>query len=178
MSLVHGTGVDGATATGVNPVMIAGKDAAGNIDTLKVESGVASFSDAALAALIGEKQASPTANTLLARIKALETALAGTLDVTLSGSILAKDPATGNPVELTAVQDDNEDWVLRIVDAAPFAYDQTAESLKTISGMELYGKSTDIKPTTGVITGTSYYEIDTQDLYMWDGTAWVYQFSM
>lgn len=86
MSLVHGTGVDGATATGVNPVLIAGKDAAGNIDTMKVESGVASFSDAALAALIGEKQASPTAYTLLARIKALETALAGTLTMQLSGS--------------------------------------------------------------------------------------------
>jgi len=30
------------------------------------------------------------------------------------------DPATGNPVEVTAIQDGSGDWVLRIVDASPY----------------------------------------------------------
>lgn len=40
------------------------------------------------------------------------------------------------------------------------------------SNMELYGKSTDIKPTTNLKVGTSFFEIDTTDAYMWDGSSW------
>jgi hypothetical protein len=39
--------------------------------------------------------------------------------------------------------------------------------------MELYGKSTDTKPTTGLKVGTSFFEIDTKTVYMWDGSTWV-----
>lgn len=45
-------------------------------------------------------------------------------------SLLGKDQATNNQVPLTAVQDKNGNWVLRIVDAAPFAYDETLDALK------------------------------------------------
>ncbi|MGZ3814832.1 MAG: hypothetical protein ACXVA0_24070 [Mucilaginibacter sp.] len=40
------------------------------------------------------------------------------------------------------------------------------------SNMELYGKSTDTKPTSNVKVGTSFFEIDTKTVYMWDGTSW------
>jgi hypothetical protein len=42
----------------------------------------------------------------------------------------------------------------------------------TGSNMELYGKSTDTKPTTSIKIGTSFFAIDTKTLYMWDGTTW------
>lgn len=83
---MHGKQPDGATAANVNPVVMAGKDAAGNVDAWKVESGVGSVADATLSTKIGEVQVSPTANTLLARIKAIETALAGTLTTSVTGS--------------------------------------------------------------------------------------------
>ncbi len=55
-----------------------------------IESALATLATAAkqdaLVGLIGEKQASPTANTLLARLKSLEDKLAETLTVQLSGS--------------------------------------------------------------------------------------------
>ena len=37
----------------------------------------------------------------------------------------------------------------------------------------LYGLSTDTKPTTNMIVGNKYFEIDTTEAYMWDGTSWV-----
>lgn len=60
--------------------------------------------DTTLEALIGEVQASPTENTLLARIKALETALAGTLNTTLSGSNLKEATTVNVLVAGTRVQ--------------------------------------------------------------------------
>jgi hypothetical protein len=90
MSLVHGTGVDGASATGVNPVLIGGKDAAGNIDTLKVESGVASATLAAGTAIIGKV--------------AIDQTTPGTTNaVTLSGSKPEQASAQDTQVATTAV---------------------------------------------------------------------------
>lgn len=37
----------------------------------------------------------------------------------------------------------------------------------------LYGLSTETKPTTGMTKGNAYFEIDTSEVYMWDGTQWV-----
>lgn len=36
-----------------------------------------------------------------------------------------------------------------------------------------YGNSTDTKPTTGNVKGDKYYEINTGEVYMWDGSDWV-----
>lgn len=36
-----------------------------------------------------------------------------------------------------------------------------------------YGLSTDTKPTENIIIGSSYFEIDTTEVYMWNGTSWV-----
>ncbi len=36
-----------------------------------------------------------------------------------------------------------------------------------------YGLSTDTKPTSGMIKGNAYFEIDTSEVYMWNGTNWV-----
>ena len=41
------------------------------------------------------------------------------------------------------------------------------------STMEYYGNSTDEKPTENIIVGSTYFEIDTVEVYMWDGTSWV-----
>ena len=56
----------------------------------------------ALNALIGEVQANPTANTLLARLKALEDKLAETLTVQLSGSKVEQASAQDTQVATTA----------------------------------------------------------------------------
>lgn len=37
----------------------------------------------------------------------------------------------------------------------------------------LYGKSTETKPTSGRLIGDKYFEIDTAEVFMWDGSAWV-----
>lgn len=42
----------------------------------------------------------------------------------------------------------------------------------TNDGSELYGLSSDTKPTNSLKVGTSFFEIDTTDVYMWDGTTW------
>jgi|LSQX01.1.fsa_nt_gb hypothetical protein len=52
-----------------------------------------------------------------------------TIPVQLKGS----NPATGEPVQLTAVQDDAGNWVLRTVDSAPWAYDSETNSIKVQS---------------------------------------------
>ena len=41
------------------------------------------------------------------------------------------------------------------------------------ANMEYYGKSTDVKPTANIIVGSTYFEVDTTIVYMWDGTSWV-----
>ena len=33
---------------------------------------------------------------------------------------------------------------------------------------EFSGKSTDVKPTDGLATGSTFFEIDTLDVYFWD----------
>jgi hypothetical protein len=36
-----------------------------------------------------------------------------------------------------------------------------------------YGLSTDTKPTTDMIKGNKFFEINTGNVYMWNGTQWV-----
>lgn len=36
---------------------------------------------------------------------------------------------------------------------------------------ELYGKSTDDKPVSGIITGSKFTEVDTGDVYLFDETS-------
>lgn len=47
-----------------------------------------------------------------------------------SGVMKGKSKETGLPVELTSVQDDDGEGVLRIFDAAPHAYDSVTDSLR------------------------------------------------
>lgn len=42
----------------------------------------------------------------------------------------------------------------------------------TGSTMEYFGKSTDVKPTPEKV-GSTFFEIDTQVVSMWDGLTWV-----
>lgn len=37
----------------------------------------------------------------------------------------------------------------------------------------IYGESTETKPTSNMIKGNKYFEIDTTDVYMFNGTKWV-----
>jgi hypothetical protein len=36
---------------------------------------------------------------------------------------------------------------------------------------EMFGKSTDIKPLTGLVTGSKFTEVDTGDVYLFDETG-------
>ena len=67
--------------------------------------------------------------------------------------------ANGNPVDLAALI------------ASVIAEIQKPVKLDG-STMEYYGKSTDTKPTSAKV-GSTFFEIDTKTVYMWDGTNWV-----
>ena len=54
--------------------------------------------------------------------KAIRTDADGNVGVQLTGSILAKDPVSGEPKELAAIEDGDGNWVLKIVESAPAAY--------------------------------------------------------
>ena len=78
-----------------------------------------------------------TETTLDNRLSSLETKIDTLLNsqdvddnikVSQNGSILAKDPTTGDYKELTATQDENGEYVLKIVDSAPWAYDETTQT--------------------------------------------------
>lgn len=43
---------------------------------------------------------------------------------------------------------------------------------------ELAGKSTDTKPTENLALGCSFLEVDTGDIYLFDGETWIKQFSL
>lgn len=55
-----------------------------------------------------------------------------------------------------------------------------ANEIKVYAVFSFKGKSTDTKPTDEynnvvIENGSSFYEMDTQDLYMYDGTTWIKQ---
>jgi len=54
----------------------------------------------------------------------------GDLRVQLSGTIMALDTETKEPKPLSVLEDDKGDYVLRVVDSAPFAYDPIQDRLK------------------------------------------------
>lgn len=68
--------------------------------------------------------------------------------------------AAGNPIDLVQLL---QDVVTEI--AKPVKLNG--------STMEYYGKSTDVKPTANIIKGSTYFEIDTTVVSMWDSTSWV-----
>ena len=45
-------------------------------------------------------------------------------------------------------------------------------AIKYYAGNRLTGVSGDTKPTSNVITGTTFLETNTDDLYVWDGDSW------
>ena len=61
----------------------------------------------------------------------------------------------GNPVDLVA-----------LITAINNIYNKDATRT-------FYGLSTDTKPTGGNVKGNKYFEIDTSEVYMWNGTKWV-----
>jgi hypothetical protein len=107
--------------------------------------------DPTLMGRIGEVQASPTANTVLDRLKAIATALAGTLTVALpTGAATAANQTAGN-TSLDAIEE---------------------------SVLVMVVLSTDAKPTTRPDTsaleaGDAVLEYDTDAVYRWNGSAWV-----
>lgn len=58
-----------------------------------------------------------------------------------------------------------------LCDAAGNSVDIT--KLVQKASMDYFGKSTDVKPTSNIIVGSTYFEIDTTVVSMWDGTSWV-----
>ena len=68
-----------------------------------------------------------------------------------NGIINAKDKDTSNKVPLTAVQDPDGEWVLRIVDAAPFAYENATDTLKV-----KVQNTVDVNRTDSILTKRVY----------------------
>ncbi len=52
-------------------------------------------------------------------------------------------------------------------------YDIINEIYNKDTTKTLYGLSTETKPTDNMTKGNAYFEIDTSEVYMWDGTQWV-----
>ncbi len=73
--------------------------------------------------------------------------------VEVDGSTLPTGASTG------AKQDEIKGEIVKL-------YDRD----KTVT---LYGKSAETKPTSGRLIGDKYFEIDTAEVFMWDGSAWV-----
>jgi len=67
--------------------------------------------------------------------------------------------ASGNAVDVVAL-------VAGIIGAVTDIYNK--DTTKT-----LYGLSTDSKPTINRIKGDKFFEINTGEVYMWDGSDWV-----
>jgi hypothetical protein len=55
----------------------------------------------------------------------------------------------------------------------PQMYDAVNDTYVPLVQKEYYGKSTDTKPTTNVPTGASFLEMDTKNVFMYDGTTWI-----
>lgn len=81
----------------------------------------------------------------------------------VSGAIEAKNLPTGASTE--AKQD-------AAIAGITNAIAEIAKPVTVSGPKSYYGKSTDIKPTVDIIIGSTYFEIDTVTVYMWDGTSW------
>ena len=79
----------------------------------------------------------------------------------------ARDRGDGNPI--TDVSDADVKAQLELVKAELQAL---KDKINEMVNMQLYCKSTDTKPTTGVKMGTTMLEVDTKDLYIFNGTTW------
>ena len=66
--------------------------------------------------------------------------------------------------------------MVRILNSPNYSFDHKAY-------VELAGLSADAKPTDGIVTGSSFVEVDTGKVYFFDeegaeGSEWVEQFSL
>ncbi|MCP3025420.1 hypothetical protein [Halobacillus sp. A5] len=52
--------------------------------------------------------------------------------------------------------------------------DSPEGTFKPIISMEYYGTSDETKPTDGVVKGSTFYEFDSGDTYIFDGDSWGY----
>jgi len=95
-------------------------------------------------------------------------------DVTLTGSNVTDGVGI---LEATFEKDPNGNGVLRIVDAAPAAYDETLDSYNTHSSQDLRGLSTNKPLATDVEVGTTYWSVDTDPhanaIEVSNGMEWV-----
>lgn len=67
----------------------------------------------------------------------------------------------------------------------PQYYNSTTDNYEVVQGSggssqvliagnknEYFGKSTDVKPTSNIVIGSTFFEIDTKNVYMFDGSVW------
>ncbi len=71
---------------------------------------------------------------------------------------------------LTAIKDTA--GIKKITDALPAGTNNIGKVTIDGSTMEYYGKSTDTKPTD-IKVGATFFEIDTKEVYIFDGESWV-----
>jgi hypothetical protein len=140
-SYVGGITVESVTATNVGISQTEGENV---------------VEDQALAALIGEVQATPTANTLLARVKSLEDKL---------GEVQASPTANTLLARLKSLEDK--------IDAIT---DGTSPAVTQLSGskMELYGASINDRPAANTVPiGAMFNIVGTEKVWQSNGIDWV-----
>jgi hypothetical protein len=55
----------------------------------------------------------------------------------------------------------------------PQEYDPVSDAYKPLTKKDFYGYSYETKPTANIEKGSTYYEFDTTNAYIFNGTAWV-----
>lgn len=83
-------------------------------------------------------------------------------DLTGYSHAMAIDPDTGKPMPKSAVQ----------LTGSIVAVDSSG-NIVSQNVSEFRGKSTSVKPTTNVPLYSTFMEMDTQNIYYWDGSSWV-----
>lgn len=108
-------------------------------------------------------------------IEALLTALNGYVDGLEAAltALNAKDFATQTTLAAVLAAVDGLEAKLDTLTAKDFATQTTLNAIKSVMDMSRKGVSTDTKPTTGVATNTTFWEMDTGNMYYYNGTSWV-----
>lgn len=57
-------------------------------------------------------------------------------------------------------------------DHVPQRYNPVTDDFEVETVMEFFGLSTDTKPATNLKVGSTFFEIDTTNAFMWDGSGW------
>ena len=85
-------------------------------------------------------------------------------------NLIAKQQAT---IDELKTQTNNQELLLSEMESHKIILNSFTTQINEKFQDVLYGLSTDVKPTIDVVTGTIFYEIDTDKTFIFNGTVWV-----